>query len=193
MLFLHWFYKVVREQCCFFIGFRRVVREKREKTCAKTRFFVDNPPGMVSPAKPKPKQSTPVCLTTALASQSNRLSLAHTASPRLARSHARTKRNDFPVGGFTKGLTPPTFNVLVLYYIEKNVSKQKRTQKKRPPKSPQIPPKYTQNAPKTPPKFPRSYPKRPQNVPKNDVFFSMQYCRKCSGCLENYSFAPREF
>ena len=33
-----------------------------------------------------------------LASRSKRLSLAHTASPRLARSHARTKRNDFPVG-----------------------------------------------------------------------------------------------
>ena len=55
-LFLHWFYKVVREQCCLYIGFRRVVREKREKTCAKTRFVVDNPPGMVSLYK-KNKQS----------------------------------------------------------------------------------------------------------------------------------------
>ena len=50
-LFLHWFYKVVREKCCFYIGFTRVVREKREKTCVKTTFFVDNPPGMVSPPR----------------------------------------------------------------------------------------------------------------------------------------------
>ena len=28
VLFLHWFYKVVREKCCFYIGFTRVVREK---------------------------------------------------------------------------------------------------------------------------------------------------------------------
>ena len=42
---------------------------------------------------------------TALAPGSNRLSLAHAASPRLARSHARTKRSDFPVG-----LTFPTSN-----------------------------------------------------------------------------------
>ena len=97
VLFLHWFYKVVREQYCFCIGFRRVVPEKREKPCAKTRFFVDNPPGMVSPEEEEQQKS----LTTALAARSNRLSLAHTASPRLARSHARTKRNDFPVGGFT--------------------------------------------------------------------------------------------
>ena len=95
-LFFHWFYKVVREQCCFFNCFRRVVREKREKTFAKTLFFVDNPPGMVWAEE---KQSTHFCLTTALASQSNRLSLAHTASPRpLARTN-ETKR--FPVGGFT--------------------------------------------------------------------------------------------
>ena len=99
MLFLHWFYKVVREQCCFYIGFRRVVREKRENTYAKTRFFVDNPPGMVSPQE---KQRTENGLTTALAAQSNRWSLA--------RSHARTKRNGFPVGGFTNWLTPPTSN-----------------------------------------------------------------------------------
>ena len=32
-------------------------------------------------------------------------SLAHAASPRLVRSLARTKRNDFPVG-----VTPPTSN-----------------------------------------------------------------------------------
>ena len=47
---------------------------------------------------------------TALASQSNRLSLAHTASPRLARSHARTKWNDFPVG-VTKDSPPPASNI----------------------------------------------------------------------------------
>ena len=46
-LFLHWFYKVVREKCCFYIGFKRVVREKREKAYVKTRFFRDNPPGTV--------------------------------------------------------------------------------------------------------------------------------------------------
>ncbi len=68
MLFLHWFYKVVREKCCFYIGFRGVVREKREKNSVKTRFFVDNPPGMVSPEK----QRTENGLTTALAAQSNR-------------------------------------------------------------------------------------------------------------------------
>ena len=95
MLFLHRFYKVAREKCWFYSGFTRVVREKREQPCAKTRFFVDNPPGMVSPQE---KQSTHFCLTTALASQSNRLSLAHTASPRLARSHARHETEiDFPV------------------------------------------------------------------------------------------------
>ena len=102
-LFLHWFYKVVREQCCFYIGFTKVVHEKPYKTCVKTTFFVDNPPGMVSPPQ-EPEQKS---LTTALASQSNRLSLAHTASPRLARSHARTKRNDFPVGGQDSLDSPP--------------------------------------------------------------------------------------
>ena len=104
---MQWFYKVVREQCCFYIGFTKVVREKPYRACVKSTFFVDNPPGMVSPPEPRRE----IGLTTALASQSNRLSLAHTASPRLARSHARTKRNDFPVGGFTKGLTPPTSNL----------------------------------------------------------------------------------
>ena len=48
---LHWFYKVVREQCCFYIGFTKVVRAKPEKTCVKTIFFVDNPPGTVCPPK----------------------------------------------------------------------------------------------------------------------------------------------
>ena len=48
-LFLHWFYKVVREKCCFYIGFTKVVREKPYKTLLKSTFFVDNPPGMVSP------------------------------------------------------------------------------------------------------------------------------------------------
>ena len=48
-LFLHWFYKVVREKCCFYIGFTRVVREKPCKALSKSSFFVDNPPGMVSP------------------------------------------------------------------------------------------------------------------------------------------------
>ena len=42
VLFLHWFCKVVREKCCFYIGFTRVVREKPYKTCVKTTFFVDN-------------------------------------------------------------------------------------------------------------------------------------------------------
>ena len=49
MLFLRWFYKVVRDKCCFYIGFTRVVREKPDKTCVKSLVFVDNPPGMVSP------------------------------------------------------------------------------------------------------------------------------------------------
>ena len=60
----------------------------------KTRFFRDNPPGMVSGPSRRRRENR---LTPALAAQSNRLSRAHTASPRLARSHARTKRNDFPV------------------------------------------------------------------------------------------------
>ena len=47
VLFLHWFYKVVRGKCCFYIGFGRVVHENACKTCIKTTFFVDNPPGMV--------------------------------------------------------------------------------------------------------------------------------------------------
>ena len=55
-LFLHWFYKVVREKCCFYIGFTRVVREKPYKTCVKTTFFVDNPPGMVSPQEEEQQQ-----------------------------------------------------------------------------------------------------------------------------------------
>ena len=47
--------------------------------------------GTTSPARNK-------CRKMPLAPESYRLSLAHAASPRLARSHARTKRNDFPVG-----------------------------------------------------------------------------------------------
>ena len=108
-LFSHWFYKIVREQWFFYIGFTKVVREKPYKTNVNIIFFVDNPPGMVSPEQEEEEQQQK-SLTTALASRSNRLSLAHTASPRLARSHTRTKRNDFPVGGFTKGLPPPTSN-----------------------------------------------------------------------------------
>ena len=103
MLFLHWFCKVVREKCCFYIGFARVVRESPCKTCVKTTFLADNP-GTIWTRRRRSSRTHPG-LTTALASASNRLSLAHTASPRLARSHARTKRNDFPVG-----LTPPTSN-----------------------------------------------------------------------------------
>ena len=56
VLFLHWFYKVVREKCCFYIGFTKVVREKLYKTCVKSTFFVDNPPGMVSPEEEQQQQ-----------------------------------------------------------------------------------------------------------------------------------------
>ena len=68
MLFLHWFYKVVREKCCFYIGFTKVVREKREKPCVKTTFFVDNPPGTVWPQRRR--RSTYPGLTTPLAAGS---------------------------------------------------------------------------------------------------------------------------
>ena len=33
----------------FYTGFRRVVREKPYKTLLKSTFYVDNPPGMLSP------------------------------------------------------------------------------------------------------------------------------------------------
>ena len=33
----------------FYSGFTKVVREKPYKTCVKSIFVVDNPPGMVSP------------------------------------------------------------------------------------------------------------------------------------------------
>ena len=110
-LFLHWFYKVVREKCCFYIGFTRVVREKPYKTLVESTLFVDNPPGMLLPTEEDQKS-----LTTALAPRSNRLSLAHTASPRLARSHARTKRNDFPVGGLrSTAISPPNLRCIPVH------------------------------------------------------------------------------
>ena len=56
-LLLHWFYKVVREKRCFDIGFTKVVREKPCKTLLKSTFFVDNPPGMVSPDSQSDSQS----------------------------------------------------------------------------------------------------------------------------------------
>jgi len=61
MLFIGWFCKVVREQCCFHIGFvrsstkkvllytgfTRVAREQLYKTIMKLTFFMDNPPGTI--------------------------------------------------------------------------------------------------------------------------------------------------
>ena len=99
----------------FYTGFIRVVRGKPDKPYAKSTFFVDNPPGMVS-GEEQQQQEEVISLQTALASQSNRLSLAHTASPRLARSHARTKRNDFPVAA-SQRTHPPTSNIYI--YIER--------------------------------------------------------------------------
>ena len=85
MLFFHWFYKVVREKCCFYIGFTRVVREKPHKTCVKSIFFVDNPPGTVSPRGAGPK--LPFLLQNRIASRSpTQLRLA---SP--ARTHERNE------------------------------------------------------------------------------------------------------
>ena len=57
---------------------------------------------------------------TALPPGSKRLSLALAASPRLARSHARTKRNDFPVG-----LTPqpPMNTIQKCTYVKSNKHK----------------------------------------------------------------------
>ena len=54
---------VVREKCCFYIGFirlsakhvvftlvlRRLSAKNLKKTCVKSTFFVDNPPGTFSP------------------------------------------------------------------------------------------------------------------------------------------------
>ena len=104
LLFLHWFYKVVREKCCFYIGFTKVVREKREETCVKTRFFVDNPPGMVwAPEEQKqlnwPHNSPSYTIESPLARPHS------FASPRpLARTN-ETKR-------FPGWLTPPTSNTI---------------------------------------------------------------------------------
>ena len=122
-----WFYKVVREKCCFYIGFTRLSAKKVVFTLVLEGLSAKN---VKNPVRKQDfswttrpawfrhraeQRRTENRLTTALASQSNRLSLAHTASPRLARSHARTKRNDFPVGGFTKGLTPPNLQYLHIH------------------------------------------------------------------------------
>ena len=39
---LHWLYKVVREKCCFFIGFTKVVREHVGKPLVFKRKLADN-------------------------------------------------------------------------------------------------------------------------------------------------------
>ena len=102
------------KRCCFYIVFTRFVRETPYNTCVKsTCCLVDNPPGMVSGEEEEQQQQV-ISLQTALALQSNRLSLAHTASPRLARSHARTKRNDFPVA-VSQRTHPPNLQYI---YIE---------------------------------------------------------------------------
>ena len=109
---MHWFYKVVRRTCCFYIGFTKVVREKPYKTCVKSTFFVDNPPwttGMVLGQEEEQDLNCPY--------NSPSYTIESLISRSLARTHARTKRNDFPVGGFTKGLTPPTSN-LPVYLVE---------------------------------------------------------------------------
>ena len=140
VLFLHWFYKVVREKYCFYIGFTRLSTKSVVFTlvlqgCPRkmlfyigfTRLSAENVGfTRLSASCPRQMLKTHVfvigfrlnvsadnrgqparfwteegrrhdCLQTALAPEWKRLSLAHTASPRLARSHARTKRNDFPV------------------------------------------------------------------------------------------------
>ena len=110
VLFLHWFYKVVREKCCFYIGFTRVVREKPYKTCVKSTFFVDNPPGMVSGQEQHvkcPHNSPSFTIESPLARPHS------FASPRpLARTN-ETKR--FPGWRFHKRTHPPNLQYIYIY------------------------------------------------------------------------------
>ena len=113
--FLHWFCKAVRDKCCFYIGFSRLPRGCPQNMLENHSFLIGFCPRLVS-GQPWTTgtiwgEEESICIRTALASRSKRLSLAHAASPRLACSHARTKRNDFPAG-VNKGLTPPTSNPL---------------------------------------------------------------------------------
>ena len=115
VLFSHWFYKVVREKCCFHIGFTMVVREKPSKTLLKSSLFVDNPPGMVwTPERSNKYPSQPPQLHDRIASRSpTQLRLA---SP--ARTHD-TNRNRNPISrlGEQEALIPPTSDMCVYIYI----------------------------------------------------------------------------
>ena len=120
MMFLHWFYKVVREKCCFYTVFMRLSAKNVVflhwfyEGCPRNMVFyigftrktrgqlADNPARFWHSRRENG-------LTTGLASQSNRLSLAHTASPRLARSHARPEPKPKSISRLDS--PPPTSNV----------------------------------------------------------------------------------
>ena len=114
VLFLHWFYKVVREKCCVNNGFTRVVRENHCKTCVKSTFFADYPPGMVSPQEEEEEQLNWPHNSPSYTIESP-LARPHSfASPRpLARTN-ETKR--FPGWRFHKRTHPPTSNIYIYTY-----------------------------------------------------------------------------
>ena len=105
---------------CFFIGFTKVVREKPYKTCVKSTFFADNPPGTVSPQEYVnwPHNSPSFTIESPLARPHS------FASPRpLARTN-ETKR--FPGWRFHTRTHPPNLQLLAM----ENLFLQVRTFKK---------------------------------------------------------------
>jgi len=95
------FYKGCPRTVVFYIGCTRVFRGKYYKPCVKSTFFVDNPPGMVSP----PEQQQALCPHNSPSYRiESPLARPHSfASPRPLACTNETKR--FP--GLTQAPQPP--------------------------------------------------------------------------------------
>ena len=107
--------KVVRETLCFYIGFKTVVREQPCKTYVNN-IFRGQPTrhGFAGEEQEEQQKS----LTRALAARSNRLSLAHTASPRpLARTTRTETEIDFPVGVTKDSHPQPQIYIYIYIYM----------------------------------------------------------------------------
>ena len=88
---------------------RKMVNKQMEKQCFHLILEDNRTTGTDTPEDEQEEQQDQNFLTTALAPESYCLSLAHTASPRLARSHAhRNETKQFP--GW---LTPPVSNLCI--------------------------------------------------------------------------------
>ena len=125
VLIFHWFYRVVDETCCFYVGFTRLWMQTVGfySGCGWQWWFfivfyvkfhrqrIHNPGPRFGARSSR--------WSTNASEQPQATESDHAASPRLARSHARTKRNDFPVG-VTKDSPPqPPIKSLIRVFIWK--------------------------------------------------------------------------